>query len=103
MTIEKSSIPESLLSLATMERRVVPNPNAWNQLWKTLRGRTQKPSGAWEPSLPLILDGWWYSNDVQKRERFLEHLEWAVSHGQTDQMIQILRELKAEDWYYGED
>lgn len=102
MTIEKSTIPENLLSLATMEQRVVPNPKAWKLLWKTLKGRIQKPSGAWEPSLPLILDGWWYSNDEQKRERFMEHLEWAVSQGQTDQMIQILSELKAEDWYCGE-
>lgn len=102
MTIEKLSIPEELLTLVSVEGRVVPNPQAWNNLWKVLAGKTQKPSGAWEPSAPLILDGWWYSDDTQKRERFLEHLEWAANHGQAGEMIEILKELKAEDWYYGE-
>lgn len=102
MTIEASSIPEELLTLASLDGRVVPNPRVWNSLWKALSGKIQKPDGSWEPSLPLILDGWWYSNDAQKRARFLEHLGWAVNHGQADEMIRILGELKSEDWYYGE-
>lgn len=102
MTNEKSGIASELLTLASLEGRVVPNPRVWNSLWNALSGKTQKPNGSWEPPLPLILDGWWHSNDAQKRERFMEHLEWAANHGQTDELIRILSGLKAEDWYYGE-
>jgi hypothetical protein len=34
--------------------------------------------------VPLILAGWAYSNDVEKRDRWQETLDWADRHGVAD-------------------
>ncbi len=100
MSIAYKRIPKELVDVATRDGRVVPHP--WARLWDLLDGKIQKPNGSWEPPLPLILDGWYYSNDSEKRSRFLEHLEWAVSRGQTDVVLRFLESLAADEWYYGE-
>jgi hypothetical protein len=77
---------------------ICPQPQPWNRLWELLPGRIQR-GGGWEPPLPLILDGWWYSTDTQKSLRFQQHLDWASSHGATDAVFDYLNSLSPADWH----
>lgn len=54
----------------------------------------------WQPQLPRVLSSWWASSDLQKSQRFVEHLLWADRHGVIADIDAYLRELKAdaEDW-----
>lgn len=44
-----------LIAYCNVNRRVVPLPQIWKTLHERLPNRRQKPSGGWEPPLPLIL------------------------------------------------
>jgi hypothetical protein len=77
-----------------------PQPQKWNRLWGMLPERTQL-GVSWNPPLPLILAAWWDASDEQKRERFIAHLQWADSHGVTNEIIVFLESLSPEDWFNG--
>lgn len=71
---------------------ICPFPNRWNEIFKdlckaheTLMGikLPSKPSemrGADAPPTPLILNGWVFSNEQDKQERWQETLRWAEKH-----------------------
>ena len=102
MTDKTQSLPRDFYDLIDRDGRVVPLPVNWNELWKSIdkevpveRRKTNFPP-------PLILAGWNFSSDKEKRDRFLYQLEWAVSHGLTDRAVRYLQGLSPENWYYGE-
>jgi len=68
---------ESLWELCTANNRLVPMPPQWSDLYGMLKNTRQKPSGGWEPPLPLILAAWHHSMPIEKQLRFKEHLHWA--------------------------
>ncbi|MGE5486808.1 MAG: hypothetical protein ACM3ZB_03185 [bacterium] len=88
-----------LLGYVKANSRVCPQPMPWNTLWDMLPGRRRVGDG-WQPALPLILAAWWDTPALQKRLRFLEHLEWAHSHGCIAQVETYLRALPESDWYH---
>jgi hypothetical protein len=79
---------------------VCPQPMKWNELYELLPERKRVGLG-WEPPLPLILGAWWDTPLLTKRQRFLEHLEWAQKHEALDSVLVFLRTLTTTDWYYG--
>ena len=87
---------ESLWAYCTQKQRVVPRD--WNKLYKMLVNRRQRPSGGWEPALPLILGAWHETDADQKQQRFREHLEWAESQGQLGKIGAYLRSLQEAEW-----
>jgi hypothetical protein len=74
---------------------VCPNPIPWNDVYAQLKERSQKTVGTPEPPAPLILGGWAYSNDVQKRQRWHETVAWAETNGCSD----VIAQLRDEDYY----
>lgn len=82
--------------------RLVPMPKHWKTLWNMLVDKKQSADGSWNPALPLILAGWNFSDDREKRARFMEHLEWAISHGQINEVREFLTSLDDQDWFFGE-
>ena len=94
-------IIDDVLREAFKDKRVCPNPQLWNRLWEMLPDRRREGS-AWIPSLPLILNAWWYTSNDQKRERFKEHLLWAEKHGQLDRIADYINQLKPKDWHIEE-
>lgn len=100
-TGEIRGIPASLIQLVTRAGRVVPQPMRWQDLWESLDGKIQQFNGSWTPPLPLILSGWSFSDDQQKRARFFEHLDWALQQDQLEQVTDFLMTLAESDWYYG--
>ena len=65
------------------DRLVCPTPDAWAAVHRRLlkaRQRAGDPAIP-EPPCPLILDGWAFSSDTQKQERWAETVRWATQHG----------------------
>jgi hypothetical protein len=92
---------DSLWEYCTANKRAIPRD--WNKLYKMLANKHQKPSGGWEPSLPLILAAWDVTMPIEKQLRFKEHIEWARDQGQLEQIGDYLRSLDEGDWYqFGE-
>jgi hypothetical protein len=79
--------------------RVCPAPIYWNALWELLPNKTRVGSG-WSPSLPLILGGWWYSTDGEKRQVLVEHILWAEKHSVLSETGRYLRSLSEDEWHH---
>ena len=95
-----------LLEYVKANGRACPQPMPWNTVWEMLPNR-QRVGDGWEPALPLILGAWWDSPGLLKHTRFLEHLEWAHTHGCIAQVDTYLRALPETAWFHygdlGED
>ena len=77
---------------------ISPNPEPWDALHKQLvhYARTNScvpPS----PPRPLILAGWVYSNDLEKKRRWEETTQWASENG-CSELIGIISD---DDYYFG--
>ena len=88
--------PAQLMERFREQRRVCPQPIYWDRMFKMLPDRVTSPVRS--PKNPLILGGWHPSSDEDKRERLLEHLEWASSHNALPQVQTYLDSLKPEQW-----
>ncbi len=100
---EDSETFDSLWAYCTTNRRLVPMPTPWNEVFRMLKNTRQKPSGGWEPPLPLILGAWQHSMPIEKQLRFQEHLRWAESQGQLEEIRDFLRSLPEDKWcHFGE-
>lgn len=68
-------------------------PVLWDSFWKLL-GSPQEDVGP-----PLILAGWAFSSDRDKRERFQAHIKYSGDHGLLDEAERFIRALNMEDWH----
>jgi hypothetical protein len=65
-----TKLPESFDSLwayCSDNERVIPRD--WQGLYEMLADKRQKPSGGWEPPLPLILAAWYETMPIEKQLR----------------------------------
>lgn len=100
---DASEVFEELWLYCASNNRLVPMPTQWNHLYGLLKYTRQKPSGGWEPPLPLILAAWHYTMPIEKQLRFKEHLEWARQNAQLEQIGAFLRALPEDQWcHFGE-
>ena len=76
------------------------NPERLAKLWAMLANKRRKPSGGWEPPLPLILAAWDVTMPEEKQLRFKEHIQSAHDNGQIDAIGSYLRSLSEQDWYH---
>lgn len=76
--------------------RVCPQSTAWHQVHKRLvayaRHTLCRPA---EPPAPLILNGWVFSNDVERIQRCQEMVEWATRNG----CAELVANVEAKDFY----
>ncbi len=89
-----------LLLFVKSDKRVCPQPDKWDELWKMLPDRKRKPTGGWGPPLPLILAAWWHTNDTEKRIRLDEHIQYANKNGAIKEVSIYLHSLGSDDWVY---
>ena len=77
--------------------KICPLPVYWNRIYSDLiayaRNRSCNPP---EPPIPLILAGWVYSTDDDKRLRWLKTVQWAKENGCSD----LIDKLEQKDFYY---
>ena len=94
---------DDLINYCTSNNRLVPQPPQWSELFSMLKNTRQKPSGGWEPPLPLILAAWHHSMPIEKQLRFKDHIAWAQTHNQLEEIGRYLRSLSEEQWcHFGE-
>ncbi len=63
-------------------KRICPNPIPWNDAFERLTRFAKKQMCAPPlPPSPLILAGWAYSNDAEKKQRWDETVTWADDNG----------------------
>jgi hypothetical protein len=92
---------ESLWAFCSANARVIPRN--WQRLYEMLDNKRRKPSGGWEPPLPLILAAWHETSPIEKQLRFREHIQWATEQHQLDQIGAFLRMLPEDQWlHFGE-
>ncbi len=92
MTIDERK--QSLVRLSTEKNRICPQPVKWDQFWRLIG--TPRSEGL---SPPLILSGWAFSTDRQKREAFQSHIRYAASNGLLDEAEQFIDKLQERDWH----
>jgi hypothetical protein len=75
------------------ENFICPVPNRWNEIYKNLCMAYEQKLGQKllktgteifredGPPIPLILNGWVYSDDSDKKKRWDETIAWAEKHG----------------------
>jgi hypothetical protein len=88
----------SLLAYCSENRRAIPRD--WLRFYEMLADKKQKPSGGWEPPLPLILAAWHETMPIEKQLRFKEHIQWAADHNQLDEVGTYLRALSELEWFH---
>jgi hypothetical protein len=88
----------ALLEFARSDGRVCPMPDYWNRLWEMLPRLEPGGNRGWDAPVPLILGGW-CASDSAKRERLIEHIQFAARHGVLDAVDRYLRELPDRAWY----
>ena len=86
---------ESLIAFLSDQNRLVPQSVAWNGLYQKLKTSGDEK----RPPLPLILGAWWNTVHLQKIARFREHLRWAETQGQLDEIGAYLRGLQDDEWF----
>ena len=89
---------ETIWSYCKSENRAIPKD--WNKLWQMLHNKRQKPSGGWEPSMPLILAAWYETTPIEKHLRFREHIQWAEKNNQLEEIGKYLRSLPEIEWFH---
>lgn len=76
--------------------KICPTPQIWNTVYNQLVEYSQKhickPS---EPPIPLILAGWAFSSDDEKKLRWENTVEWAEDNGCSE----ILDSIQDDDFY----
>lgn len=87
----------SLIEFVSSEDRVCPG--RWEDLRKLMEREASKMNISEKVPTPLILGGWWATNDGEKRERVIEQLKFSEKHGFLDKVDAFLRSLPAEDWH----
>lgn len=78
------------------DRRVniCPSPGRWHEIHKALLAACNERRIPTKPPVPLILNGWVFSNDIEKAERWNATEQWAQENGLAE-----LVAVPPEDWY----
>jgi hypothetical protein len=85
---------------AVLVQRICPNPIPWHKAFELLTNYAQShhcrpPS----PPTPLILAAWVGSNDIQKKRRWEETVDWAKENGCYD----LVSYIPDNDFYFVEE
>lgn len=73
---------------------ICPIPTRWNAIYQSLLKARKAHAIASKPPVPLILNGWMFTNDVEKAERWEETKTWAEENG-----FNQLLAVAPEEWY----
>jgi hypothetical protein len=79
--------------------RVCPNPIPWNEVYQRLSNVSHTRPDLPKPPIPLILNGWVYSNDAEKMQRWADTVIWA-RNAHCDEIVQSVSE---DDFYFTEE
>ena len=95
-------LKDKLIQFIQENKKVCPKPQKWNEFWNLLQNKRRNGTG-WIPPLPLILAAWWETNDLEKRERLISHINYANEENVLDEINNYLRNLSDDDWIYEDE
>ncbi len=73
--------------------RICPQPPIWNEIHKRLEAYAhQRDCIPSRPPIPLILNAWVYSNDLEKLCRWENTVDWAARNGCSELLLAIPEE-----------
>ncbi len=75
---------------------ICPNPNGWHSVSEKLISYAMS-HGLPPPPKPLILAGWNFSSDFEKKLRWQETIEWCQLHNCST----LIESISESDWYHG--
>jgi hypothetical protein len=75
---------------------ICPLPDKWSQIYSELQKIWEKSRASIpEPPRPLILNGWMFSNDMDKKRRWEETKVWIAKYANTE----LIENLTDADYY----
>lgn len=77
--------------------RVCPIPSSWNDTYSQLV-EFAEARRLLLPPVPLFLGGWWFSNDIDKKKRWDDTVEWANRNGCSE----LVNSISDENFYHVE-
>ncbi len=79
---------------------ICPLPRIWNKIYQELlsvwENQVDQPK---PPPKPLVLHGWGYTNDLEKKLRWEETIKWANMNGLAD----LTQNIAEKDKYFVTD
>jgi len=77
--------------------RVCPKPTIWNKAYQHLLryAKTHNCNPPYPPK-PLVLAGWVYSNDIEKKDRWDSTVQWAARNN----CAELLADISDNDFYF---
>ena len=106
----KQVILNELINFLKEKNIICPLPIIWNDMYKLMVREIHTRESNWVVDTiyenygtppPLVLNGWNFSTDDEKKERFLEHLNIANKNGKLGLIKNFLMKVKPVDFYYG--
>ena len=80
-----------------MPHLVCPNPDAWHRVYQRLSTLATDRGMDPPPPKPLILGGWVFTNDVEKKRRWEETVAWAEARGLESEVHMAPEDMYAVD------
>jgi hypothetical protein len=75
---------------------ICPRPSDWANLHqKLLRIASYRKCTPPNPPKPLILSGWHYSNDIQKRDRWQQTVDWAKKNN----CLELIAKIPSDNFH----
>jgi len=75
--------------------RIFPNPKKWHEVYQHLV-RYSKRHNISPPPKALILSGWGFTNDIEKKNRWEETFKWATDNN----CAEIVNGILESDFYF---
>ena len=88
---------ENFLEGLQLQGKICLKGKYWDKAFTLITGSNQRDNSIL-PN-PLILNGWHYSNDEEKSERFIEHLNFAYENGNWEKLMEYFNTVPEEAWY----
>jgi len=85
---------EELINYCQNDKRICPNPTEWMKIGKILKIK------AGHPCTPLILNGWVFSSDFEKRNRLTDQIEYASNDPEIyEELKNYILSLTDDQWH----
>jgi hypothetical protein len=87
-----------LMQIVRCNDRVCPKPSFWSELYEIAIEADFNQNTL--PQLPLILRGWWESNDEEKAARLIDLLEWSQKNNVSNVVWAYITTLREDEWHH---
>ena len=95
-----SNDKELAIAYVSSKGRICPNPQEWMALSEII-----SMNGPGRKLAPLILAGWAFTSDAQKRARVIEQIEYVFSSNPelSEAFCKMLYSFSETQWYIGDE